>query len=187
MAAKTELPMAQKYTIVKMTPNDLDVVYRDFYCKNNAEYDEILEMNVLSDNRHYNQNDFLDLLDDENTYSFIANEKVFRHPGYVENKKKGFICFEKLGMKHENSKEIPTISILFLESEKDDEKVYVDLLNYVYQLILDKGFFKKVVMEVNDGRWNQIKGLLAAGFKSEKTVRGKDVDVYIYSKELPQL
>ena len=172
------------YNVVKMSPDDFHIVYDDIYCKNNLIMEDWFDEPFLKADTHYDKQDFLEILEDKNIFSFIAVERVYlkepNNPGYYYgNERKGFMCFEKSKDK--------SINIIFLEALHDKPEIYEVLLNYLKESALERGF-RKIVLEIQDGRWGQIKGATAAGLKLEKTVHCKDKeDVYIYSCKIAQI
>ncbi len=171
------------YNVTKLLPDDINTIYEEIYCKNNLVMEDWFDEPFLNADTHYCKDDFLEILEDKKVYSYIAVERIFlkepNTPGYYGNQRRGFVCFEKMADK--------ILNILFLEAFNESVEIYKVLLDYISENSA-KGDNRKIVLEIPDGRWKQVAGATAAGFKLEKTIycKGK-TDIYLYSKKIKQI
>lgn len=166
------------YVISKMRPDNYHTIYDEIYCKNHLIMEDWFDEPFLRADSHYCKEEFLEILEDSKIFKFVALERIFlkepNAPGnYYANELKGFICFER----HDNM----TINIVFLEALNEIPEIYTALVEDVKNKAATKSY-RKLTLEIPDGRWAQIKGVSVAGLTLEKTVHHKDKpDVYIYS------
>lgn len=175
---------AKTYNVTALQPDDWHTIYDEIYCKNNLVMEDWFDEPFLNADFHYCKEDFLEILEDKNVFSIVAIERIFlKEPNkvghYYGNQRKGFMCFEQSKDK--------TINIIFFEALNEVDEIYTVLLEHLKNKASEKSY-RKIILEIPDGRWAQIKGATAAGLTLEKTVHYKDKpDIYIYSCKIKQI
>lgn len=178
--------IASDFQFAKLHPDHLDVIY-NLYAENNSFYDEFLDRKILSANRDYCYEDFLEILQDDKVFGFVLTERI---PFQEHNKNanyyssdiiytpiiRGFLVYEITGNPQ-------YYNILFIESEFNNVDYSIKLINNLKNKLIDSKKSTAIKIEVfdTDIGYKKIPTLIHSKFSKIETLSSqKGPDVFIY-------
>ena len=183
--------VAHNDNFARLHPDHLDSVY-NMYVENNSIYDPFLERQILSAERDYSYDDFIDILQDDKTFGFVLNEQIpcqefSDYVGYY-NEDPVFIPVLKGFLVYEIISNPLHYSILFLEAENKNVENFGKLLGHLKTRMKETKKICPIEIEIFDEDSSYYKmGLLQQnGFKEKKLVnasKGPDIFIFEYKVE----
>jgi len=169
------------YEFVKLHPDHLDAIY-SLYIENNSFFDEDIGRRILSAERDYAYDDFLEILSDDKVFGFIINERVpcqefHNYSDYEEETFyvpviRGFLVYELVGQKY---------NVLFMETDENKSEYYKKLLDNLKNNLKDSKKAQSIEMEVFENRFDIMKEVQNNKFLKKSFVRAsKGLDSHIF-------
>lgn len=173
--------VAPDFEIVKLHPDHLDAVY-NMYTENNSFWDDNIGKQILSAERDYSYEDFLNILQDDKVFGFILNERIpvqefNEYVGYYNNDVvyipilKGFLVYEIIN----NAGSPVKYNVLFAETEDKNASFYKNLLDYLKKRLREGKKCQRIEIELfdEDNSYYKMKAFLNNQFKEKNLVKAK--------------